>query len=39
MYPLLFRGRLCLTLLLTLLPGLAMASELHGMPAPGGIRL
>ena len=39
MYPLLFRGRLCLTLLLTLLPGIAMASETHGMPTLGGIRL
>ena len=39
MHQLLFRGRLCLTLLLTLLPGLAMASETHGMPTLGGIRL
>ena len=39
MHQLLFRGRLCLTLLLTLLPGLAMATETHGMPTLGGIRL
>ncbi len=39
MHQLLFRGRLCLTLLLTLLPGLAMASESHGMPTLGGVRL
>ena len=32
-------GRPCLTLLLTLLPGIAMATETHGMPTLGGVRL
>ena len=39
MHQLLFRGRLCLTLLLTLLPGIAMATACHGMPTLGGVRL
>ena len=39
MHQLLLRGRLCLTLLLTLLPGIAMATETHGMPTLGGVRL